>query len=154
MTTTNKFNARSATLAEFDKELKRIASNKCNAGKAIRALQEKGEEVPEELQTKYDSAVAEYEKVRKQKNRRFKPRKTYMDFTEAEIKELNLKQTMAGIASLACRRSRNPHLAEETLKQESKFQAHKAELQGKAEAREALKNMSPEEINALLAELK
>ena len=153
-TTTKKFNAKTATQAEFDKELKRIASIKCNAGKAIKAAQANGEEVTEEMQAKYDDAVAQYDKVRAAKNRRFKARKTYMDFTAAEIKELNLEQTMAGIASLACRRSRYPHLSEETLKQETRFQAHKTELQGKAEAREALRRMSPAEIEALMAELK
>lgn len=128
-----KFNARTATKVEFDRELKRIASAKCITGKKIREATAKGEEVAPELQQKYDDAVAAYEKVSAQKAKRFPGRKTYMDMTTKEIAELDLKTTVAGIASLACKRSRYPHLAEEVKRQEAKFQAHKAELTERAE---------------------
>lgn len=149
-----KFNIRTASKVEFDKELKRIASNKCNAGKAIKAAQLKGEEIPEELQAKYDAAIAEYDKIRKAKAKKFPGRKTYMDYSAEDIEALDLKQTMAGIASLACTRSRYPHRTDEVRKQEDLFQSHKAKLQGKAEARQVLQAMPKEELDALLAELK
>ena len=151
-TTTKKFNARNATRADFDRELKRIASHKCLTGKALKVEEDEAKRA--ELQAKYDAILAEYDKVKKAKAKKFPGRKTYMDFTKDEIAALNLEQTMAGIASLACKRSRYPHLAGEVRKVENLFQAHKAELQGKAAAREALKNMSKEELEALLAEAK
>ena len=163
-TTTKKFNARTATKPQFDRELKRIASQKCLTGKALKVAAashgvplstavKEFEEVAE-LQAKYDGIVAEYDKVRKAKVKKFPGRKTYMDYSKEDIAALNLEQTMAGIASLACKRSRYPHLADEVRKVEDLFQAHKAELQGKANAREALRRMSKEEIEALLAEAK
>lgn len=151
-TTTKKFNARTATKVEFDRELKRLASAKCITGKALKAEEDDAARV--ELQTKYDKIVAEYDKIRRAKAKKFPGRKTYMDMTSDEIAELDLKTTVAGIASLACKRSRYPHLAAEVRKVEDLFQAHKAELQGKAAAREAIKSMSKEELEALLAEAK
>lgn len=130
---TKKFNARTATKVEFDRELKRIASAKCIALGKIRAAEAAGEPVAEEIQAKYNNAVAAYEKVAAQKAKRFPGRKTYMTMTAEEIQQLNLNDTMAGIASLACRRSRYPHKAKETQAQEALFQAHKAELSEKAE---------------------
>jgi len=130
---TKKFNARTATKVEFDRELKRIASAKCIALGKIRQAEAAGEPVAEDIQAKYDNAVADYQKVSAQKAKRFPGRKTYMTMTKAEIEQLNLADTVAGIASLACRRSRYPHKAEETLKQEQLFQAHKAELSERAE---------------------
>ncbi len=151
-TTTKKFNARTATRADFDKELKRIASHKCLTGKALKVEEDEAKRA--ELQAKYDAILVEYDKVKKAKAKKFPGRKTYMDFTKEEIAALNLEQTMAGIASLACKRCRYPQLANEVRKVENLFQAHKAELQGKAAAREALKGMSKEELEALLAEAK
>lgn len=130
---TKKFNARTATKAEFDRELKRIASAKCIALGKLRRAEAAGEEVDADIQAKYDNAVAAYEKVSAQKAKRFPGRKTYMDMTDKEIAALDLKTTVAGIASLACKRSRYPHLAEEVKAVEAKFQAHKAELTEKAE---------------------
>lgn len=163
-TTTKKFNARTATKVEFDRELKRLASAKCIAGQKLKQYAaahgvpvHTAVETYEEaaaLQAKYDAAEAAYDKVRKAKAKKFPGRKTYMDMTASEIAELDLKTTMAGIASLACKRSRYPHLAAEVRKVEDLFQAHKAELQSKAAARDALKTMSKEELEALLAEAK
>lgn len=130
---TKKFNARTATKDDFDKELKRIASAKCIALGKIRRAKDAGEPVDADVQAKYDNAVAAYKKVADQKEKRFPGRKTYMDMTDKEIAALNLKKTVAGIASLACKRSRYPHLAEEVKLQEAKFQAHKAELTERAE---------------------
>lgn len=151
-TTTKKFNTRTATKVDFDRELKRLASTKCITGKALKVEEDEAKRA--ELQAKYDKVVAEYDKVRKAKAKKFPGRKTYMDMTADEIAELDLKTTVAGIASLACKRSRYPHLAAEVRKVENLFQAHKAELQGKAAAREAIKAMSKEELEALLAEAK
>lgn len=150
-TKTSKFNIRTADRAAFDKELKRLASAKCITGKSLR--QAEGDE-REALQAKYDSIVAEYDKVRQAKAKKFPGRKTYMDFTQAEIDELNLSQTMAGIASLACKRSRYPEQADEVKRQEAKFQAHKAKLQKAAEVKQALKSMTKEELEALMADAK
>lgn len=130
---TKKFNARTATKAEFDKELKRIASAKCIALGKLRRAGAAGEPVDADVQAKYDNAVAAYEKVSAQKAKRFPGRKTYMDMTDKEIAELDLKTTVAGIASLACKRSRYPHLADQVRVVEAKFQAHKAELTERAE---------------------
>ncbi len=130
---TKKFNARTATKAEFDKELKRIASAKCIALGKLRRAEAAGEPVDADVQAKYDNAVAAYEKVSAQKAKRFPGRKTYMDMTDKEIAELDLKKTVAGIASLACKRSRYPHLADQVRVVEAKFQAHKAELTERAE---------------------
>lgn len=132
-TQTKKFNARTATKAEFDRELKRIASAKCIALGKIRRAEAAGEEVDADIQAKYDNAVTAYEKVAAQKAKRFPGRKTYMDMTDKEIAALDLKTTVAGIASLACKRSRYPHLADSVRKVEAKFQAHKAELTERAE---------------------
>lgn len=151
-TTTKKFNTRTATKVQFDKELKRLASAKCITGKALKVEEDEAKHA--ELQTKYDNIVAEYDKVRKAKAKKFPGRKTYMDMSPEEIAQLDLKTTVAGIASLACKRSRYPHLANEVRKVENLFQARKAELQGKAAAREALQHMSKEELEALLAEVK
>lgn len=140
---TKKFNARTATKAEFDRELKRIASAKCITGRKLQAeaashgvplstAVKEFEEVAK-LQTKYDGIVAEYNKVRAAKAKRFPSRKTYMDMTDKEIAALDLKTTVAGIASLACKRSRYPHLADQVRVVEAKFQAHKAELSERAE---------------------
>ena len=130
---TKKFNARTATKVEFDRELKRIASAKCITGKKLRTAIAAEDDSVAELQEKYDNIVAEYEKVAAQKTKRFPGRKTYMDMTDKEIAALDLKTTVAGIASLACKRSRYPHLADQVRKVEAKFQAHKAELSEKAE---------------------
>lgn len=130
---TKKFNARTATKVEFDRELKRIASAKCIALGKIRQAIAAGEPVAEEIQAKYDDAVAAYQKVATQKSKRFPSRKTYMDMTDKEIAALDLKTTVAGIASLACTRSRYPHRADEVKAVEAKFQAHKAELTERAE---------------------
>lgn len=130
---TKKFNARTATKAEFDRELKRIASAKCIALGKIRRAEAADEPVEAEVQAKYDNAVAAYEKVAAQKAKRFPSRKTYMDMTDKEIAALDLKKTVAGIASLACKRSRYPHLADQVRVVEAKFQAHKAALTEKAE---------------------
>lgn len=151
-TTTKKFNTRTATKVQFDKELKRLASAKCITGKALKVEEDDAKRA--ELQTKYDNIVAEYDKIRKAKAKKFPGRKTYMDMSPEEIAQLDLKTTVAGIASLACKRSRYPHLADEVRKVENLFQARKAELQGKAAAREALQHMSKEELEALLAEVK
>jgi len=130
---TKKFNARTATKVEFDRELKRIASAKCIALGKIRNAEADGKPVDAAVQAKYDDAVAAYEKVAAQKAKRFPSRKTYMDMSDKEIAALDLKTTVAGIASLACKRSRYPHLAEEVKVVEAKFQAHKAELTERAE---------------------
>lgn len=130
---TKKFNARTATKVEFDRELKRIASAKCITGKKLRMAVEAEDDSVAELQEKYDEIVATYEKVAAQKAKRFPGRKTYMDMTDKEIAALDLKTTVAGIASLACKRSRYPHLADQVRVVEAKFQAHKAELTEKAE---------------------
>ena len=152
-TTTKKFNCKSATKVSFDREIKRLASHKCLTGQKIRALTEAGEPVPEELQAKYDAILTEYSRVREAKAKKY-GRKTYMDYTQAEIDALDLKQTVAGIASLACTRSRYPGRADEARKQEARFQAHKTKLQHAAEVQQTLKGLSKEELEALLADAK
>ena len=152
-TSTKKFNCKSATKVSFDREIKRLASHKCLTGQKIRALTEAGEPVPEELQAKYDAIITEYNRVREAKAKKFS-RKTYMDYTQAEIDALDLRQTMAGIASLACTRSRYPRRTAEVKKQEARFQEHKAKLQHAVEIQQTLKGLSKEELEALLADAK
>lgn len=143
-----------ATKVEFDRELKRIASNKCNAKhRAERAEAAKKVDEAKIARTEYEQNIEDYNRVKAEKEARFHGRKTYMDYTEEDIAKLNLEQTLAAIASLDCRRHRYPNLDHETLPQERKFIARRNELRGKAEGREALKNMTKAEIEALLAEL-
>lgn len=151
-TTTKKFNCKTATLAEFNRELKRLASQKCLTNKALKAEKIKAKKA--ELQAKYDAIIAETDRIRKVKEEKFGTRQTYMTMTPEEIARLTLEQTVAGIASLACRRSRYPHKAEETMAQEQLFQAHKAALRSAAEMKTALKGMTKEQIEQLLAEVK
>lgn len=143
-----------ATRVEFDKELKRIASNKCNAKhRAERAEAAKKADEAKIAWTEYEQNTEDYARVKAAKEDKFPGRKTYMDYTEEDIAKLNLEQTLAAIASLDCRRHRYPSLDHETLPQERKFIARRNELRGKVEGREALKNMTKAEIEELLAEL-
>ena len=123
-TKTTKFNARNATLAEYNRELKRIASRKCRAEK------------PED-KARYE---AEYKKLAEAKAKKFSnaKQKTYLTYTKAEIAELSLENTIKGIKSLQSTRCLYPERKAEVLKQEQLFQAHRQELMELAQF-EALK---------------
>ena len=148
-----KLKVNQATLPEMDRELRNLSSVKCNALKAIRQAEAAGDEVPEELQKKYDDAVAEFDRVRAAKSRRFKTKKSYMDMTKAEIAQLDLETCVKAIASMASRRTRYPEKNDETNAQDALFRRRKDELTGKANARAELKKLSPEELAELLAEV-
>ena len=139
-----KLKVNSATLVEFDRELRNLSSVKCNALKKIRQHQAAEEEVPEELQQRYDETVAEFERVRTAKARRFPSKKSYMDMSKDEIAQLDLETCVKAIASMASRRTRYPEKNDETNAQDALFRKRKDELTGKANARAELKKLTPE----------
>ena len=113
-----KFNAKSATLTEINRELKRLASRKCRA----------------KTDEDRKKAQAEYEKLVKVKNERFQTsRKSYFTMTDQEIAELDLETTVKAIKSLQSRRCIYPEKAQESLEMELKFRAHRDELMEKAQ---------------------
>ena len=113
-----KFNAKSATLTEINRELKRLASRKCRA------------KTDEDRKRAQD----EYEKLVKVKNERFQTsRKSYFTMTDQEIAELDLETTVKAIKSLQSRRCIYPEKAQESLEMELKFRAHRDELMEKAQ---------------------
>ena len=113
-----KFNAKSATLTEINRELKRLASRKCRA----------------KTDEDRKKAQAEYEKLVKVKNDRFQTtKKSYFTMTDQEIAELDLETTVKAIKSLQSRRCIYPEKAQESLEMELKFRAHKDELVEKAQ---------------------
>ena len=113
-----KFNAKSATLTEINRELKRLASRKCRA----------------KTDEDRKRAQAEYEKLVKVKNERFQTsRKSYFTMTDQEIAELDLETTVKAIKSLQSRRCIYPEKAQESLEMELKFRAHRDELMEKAQ---------------------
>ena len=113
-TNAKKFNASKATLVEINRELKRIASRKCRANS------------PKEKE-QYE---IQYNKLAEIKAKRFKSvkPKTYMSYTEEEIKALNLENTIKAIKSLQSTRCLYPNRKAEVLKVEAKFQEHKSYL--------------------------
>ena len=113
-----KFNAKSATLTEINRELKRLASRKCRA----------------KTDEDRKKAQAEYEKLVKVKNDRFQTtKKSYFTMNDQEIAELDLETTVKAIKSLQSRRCIYPEKAQESLEMELKFRAHKDELVEKAQ---------------------
>lgn len=113
-----KFNAKSATLTEINRELKRLASRKCRA----------------KTDEDRKKAQAEYEKLVKVKNDRFQTtKKSYFTMSDQEIAELDLETTVKAIKSLQSRRCIYPEKAQESLEMELKFRAHKDELVEKAQ---------------------
>ena len=113
-----KFNAKSATLTEINRELKRLASRKCRA------------KTDEDRKRAQD----EYEKLVKVKNERFQTsRKSYFTMSDQEIAELDLETTVKAIKSLQSRRCIYPEKAQESLEMELKFRAHRDELMEKAQ---------------------
>lgn len=113
-----KFNAKSATLTEINRELKRLASRKCRAKE-------------DEDRKKYQ---AEYDRLVKIKNDRFQTtKKSYFTMTDQEIAELDLETTVKAIKSLQSRRCIYPEKAQESLEMELKFRAHRDELMEKAQ---------------------
>ena len=113
-----KFNAKSATLTEINRELKRLASRKCRA----------------KTDEDRKKAQAEYEKLVKVKNDRFQTtKKSYFTMTDQEIAELDLETTVKAIKSLQSRRCIYPEKAQESLEMELKFRAHRDELMEKAQ---------------------
>ena len=113
-----KFNAKSATLTEINRELKRLASRKCRA----------------KTDEDRKKAQAEYEKLVKVKNDRFQTtKKSYFTMNDHEIAELDLETTVKAIKSLQSRRCIYPEKAQESLEMELKFRAHKDELVEKAQ---------------------
>lgn len=113
-----KFNAKSATLTEINRELKRLASRKCRA----------------KTDEDRKKAQAEYEKLVKVKNDRFQTtKKSYFTMTDQEIAELDLETTVKAIKSLQSRRCIYPEKAKETMEKELKFREHRDELLEKAQ---------------------
>ena len=113
-----KFNAKSATLTEINRELKRLASRKCRA----------------KTDEDRKKAQAAYEELVKVKNDRFQTtKKSYFTMTDQEIAELDLETTVKAIKSLQSRRCIYPEKAKESLEMELKFRAHKDELVEKAQ---------------------
>ena len=123
-TTTKKFNPKRAGLAEINRELKRLASRKCRA----------------KDQSTKDQYQKEYEELVKIKNDRFKSTKakSYLTYSDDEIKNLDLETTIKGIKSLQSTRCIYPDRKNEVLKVEAKFQDHKNHLMELAQF-EALK---------------
>ena len=110
---TTQFDMTTATLTEINRELKRLASRKCRAKTADAKK----------------SAEKAYRELATFKAEKFATtRKSYMTFTETEIAELSLEDTVKAIKSLQSRRCIYPEKAAETLQMESKYSAHKAEL--------------------------
>ena len=113
-----KFNAKSATLTEINRELKRLDSRKCRA------------KTDEDRKKAQDA----YEKLVKVKNDRFQTtKKSYFTMSDEEIAELDLETTVKAIKSLQSRRCIYPEKAQESLEMELKFRAHKDELVEKAQ---------------------
>ena len=114
MTTKNtQFDRETATLTEINRELKRLASRKCRAKTA---------------ETKKTAEKA-YRELATFKAEKFKTtRKSYMTYSEEEIAELGLEDTIKAIKSLQSRRCIYPDKAQETLEVEAKYSAHKSEL--------------------------
>ena len=113
-----KFDPKSCTLSEMNRELKRLASRKCRAKE-------------DEDRKKYQ---AEYDRLVKIKNDRFQTtKKSYVTMTDQEISELDLETTIKAIKSLQSRRCVYPERAQESLEMELKFRAHKDELTEKAQ---------------------
>lgn len=110
---TTQFDMTTATLTEINRELKRLASRKCRAKTADAKK----------------SAEKAYRELAAFKAEKFATtRKSYMTFTDAEIAELSLEDTVKAIKSLQSRRCIYPEKAAETMQMESKYSAHKAEL--------------------------
>ena len=113
-----KFDPKSCTLSEMNRELKRLASRKCRAKE-------------DEDRKKYQ---AEYDRLVKIKNDRFQTtKKSYVTMTDQEISELDLETTVKAIKSLQSRRCVYPERAQESLEMELKFRAHRDELMEKAQ---------------------
>lgn len=108
-----KFNAKSATLTEINRELKRLASRKCRA------------KTDEDRKKAQDA----YEKLVKVKNDRFQTtKKSYFTMSDEEIAELDLETTVKAIKSLQSRRCIYPEKRAETMAVELKFRARRDEL--------------------------
>lgn len=124
MSANEKFNEKTASLTEMNRELKRLASRKC------RAKSEKEKAV----------FTAEYEKLAKIKSERFtSAKKTYFTMSVKEIEELDLETTVKAIKSLQSRKCLYPQKREETEKIEQIFRDHREKLIEKARLEELLK---------------
>lgn len=110
---TQTFDRKNATLTEINRELKRLASRKCRA---------KDEKAKHEAEKAY-SELATF------KAEKFATtRKSYMTFTDEEIAEMSLEDTVKAIKSLQSRRCIYPEKLAETLQMEDKYQQHRHEL--------------------------
>lgn len=113
-----KFNAKSASLSEINRELKRLASRKCRA------------KTDEERK----SAADAYEKLVKIKNERFHTsRKSYFTMSDEEIASCDLETAVKAIKSLQSRRCIYPEKRAETMEVELKFRARRDELTERAQ---------------------
>lgn len=114
--TTKTFNIKTASLADFNRELKRIASAKCRA---------KDEDAKKSFEL-------EYNKIKQAKLKKFPSKKSYFSMTPDEIRELDLETTIKGIASLRSKRCIYPDQTDVVLEKEQLFIDHKTELQERA----------------------
>lgn len=108
-----KFDPKSCTLSEINRELKRLASRKCRA----------------KTDEDRKRAQAEYEKLVKVKNERFHTsRKSYFTMSDEEIASCDLETAVKAIKSLQSRRCIYPEKRAETMEVELKFRARRDEL--------------------------
>lgn len=118
-----KIDVKTCTLDEMNRELKRLASQKCRA---------KDEKAKLEAQKAYEKLVSI-------KNKRFSTTKpSYFTLTDAEIEKLDLETTIKGIASLRSRMCVYKSKKGETLKVLQKYMDHKRELQERAKLAELM----------------
>lgn len=109
--TTKTFNAQTATLAELNRELKRLASAKCRA-KTTEAR---------------DAAAAEYAAIDSIKQARF-GRKHFIDWSADEIAKCDLNTAIRGTKSLQSAKTLYPNRHSEILPKLALFIARRDEL--------------------------
>lgn len=118
-----KIDVKTCTLDEMNRELKRLASQKCRA---------KDEKAKLEAKKAYEELVGI-------KNKRFSTTKpSYFTLSDTEIEKLDLETTIKGIASLRSRMCVYKSKKGETLKVLQKYMDHKKELQERAKLAELM----------------
>lgn len=116
--TTNKFNAKTATLIGINRKLKALASQKTHA-------KQKGDV------QKYEDVSAEYAEIAAIKAKRFPTKRShsYSTYTQAEIDSLDLETTVKGVKSLQSLICVYPHRMGELAPVRDAFIAHRDTLQ-------------------------
>lgn len=114
-----KFDVKSASLTEINRELKRLASRKCRA---------KSDE-------ERDQFAAEYKAVDRVKQQRF-GQKHYADWDETEIATASLSVAIKAVKSLQSAKTLYPERRDEILPKLGQWIAHRNELQQRAKYEE------------------